>query len=782
MRLGLEGHKVICCVLEKSNKKVFDNIVKKVDNWKDYLKWCDYAVTDINDMVDVQKVMFERRVPCFNVSYSGKQYNIGGHKFKSWEFSNVLEGDRKMAHHIMKVLKMGTLPETCEFSDLEKAKKYLEQNEGPFVVKPESKGYIGSSLTYLGEFEDNADSIAHLESLQYRPEIKHINKVFIEKRIKGIEVAVSAWFTNKAFIYPVNVNFEHKMFGTGNVGWLTGEMATGMKYFGGKPKLFTETLEKIGPLLADLDFRGQIDINCIANEDGIFPLEFTPRCFDESTEMLTKDGWKNYKDIKIGDYALSINPKDKSVDWKPVINKMVFDHDGDMVNICGEGKHTTIDVLVTPEHKMVVSRKGVNELVRADSITSGSKILRCGNWIGEDREFVVIPEYIENHWLGRYNKEFKIIHPEVKIPTSIFVKFMGLYLAEGSMGKKGYTIQISQSIKGSRRGEIEKILNGLGVKYIIQKEGDYQINSVQFVAYMKLLGLFGEKCDNKHIPKEFKNLTPALLEDMLYGFALGDGSWHKKNNQMSVFTTSKVLAGDLQEIVHKIGYVANCVEYKTKGTPMSVNGGKVYYRNHNIFTLSIRKVKTDAYVDKRNTKTTKYVGKVWDVTVSDWHTLFVRRNGKAFFSGNCGYPAIHIEQELHITPWGEFIGAIATGSRVNLHVRPDWALGVVCVGEGFPSDDEGQKRMKYRPILGIDNDTIDHVHLCEVVVKDKKFMTDGAYVCVVTSHGKDIGEAQDKIYNGLLKKVHFPTMYYRIDGGDKIPGQYEQLKAWGYLE
>jgi phosphoribosylamine--glycine ligase len=42
-------------------------------------------------------------------------------------------------------------------------------------------------------------------------------------------------------------------------------------------KLFELTLEKMKPKLAESGYVGYIDINCIANSKGVFPLEFTSR-------------------------------------------------------------------------------------------------------------------------------------------------------------------------------------------------------------------------------------------------------------------------------------------------------------------------------------------------------------------------------------------------------------------------------------------------------------------------------------------------------------------------
>jgi phosphoribosylamine--glycine ligase len=48
-------------------------------------------------------------------------------------------------------------------------------------------------------------------------------------------------------------------------------------FWAGKNELFEETLGKLEEWLAAEGYVGSIDLNCIVNETGIYPLEFTPR-------------------------------------------------------------------------------------------------------------------------------------------------------------------------------------------------------------------------------------------------------------------------------------------------------------------------------------------------------------------------------------------------------------------------------------------------------------------------------------------------------------------------
>ena len=63
-----------------------------------------------------------------------------------------------------------------------------------------------------------------------------------------MEVAVGAFFNGSEFVYPINVNFEHKKLFPGNLGPATGEMGTSM--FWSRPnKIFNLTLKKMEEIL-----------------------------------------------------------------------------------------------------------------------------------------------------------------------------------------------------------------------------------------------------------------------------------------------------------------------------------------------------------------------------------------------------------------------------------------------------------------------------------------------------------------------------------------------------
>lgn len=254
-----EGHEVKIFVKNEDDKDVYDGFLEKVDDWKKYIDWADVVCFD--------DVGFGKEAD--ELRKTGKLV-VGGSVY-----TDKLEEDREFGQSEMKRVGMLTLPH-WDFQDHEVALKFIEENPGRYVYKP--SGFVGSDskgLLFLGKDEDGKD--IH--------EILRSNKKVLEKRIKnfqlqkfasGVEVAVGAFFNGSDFIYPINVNFEHKRLFPGDIGPFTGELGT-LMYWSSANTIFKTTLEKMKEDIKKSRYVGYIDINCIANARGIYPLEYTCR-------------------------------------------------------------------------------------------------------------------------------------------------------------------------------------------------------------------------------------------------------------------------------------------------------------------------------------------------------------------------------------------------------------------------------------------------------------------------------------------------------------------------
>ncbi|MBI2037029.1 MAG: phosphoribosylamine--glycine ligase [Candidatus Liptonbacteria bacterium] len=254
-----EGHEVKCYIKAKSDADVYAGFVEKVEKWEDFVDWADVICFDDVEFGEAAEKLRKK----------GKLV-IGGSSY-----TDRLEIDREFGQAELKSHGVNVLP-SWNFSSYDDAVAFIRQNPDRYVFKPSGNTPSGGKgLLFIGQEEDGKDLLELLE--QNKNVWQKKAPVFILQRyVSGVEVAVGAYFNGKDFIHPINVNFEHKRVFPGDIGPFAGEMGT-LSFWSDSNALFRATLEKMLPALQGTGYIGYIDINCIVNGRGIYPLEFTSR-------------------------------------------------------------------------------------------------------------------------------------------------------------------------------------------------------------------------------------------------------------------------------------------------------------------------------------------------------------------------------------------------------------------------------------------------------------------------------------------------------------------------
>ena len=202
---------------------------------------------------------------------------VGGNKH-----ADKLEHERQYGHKIFSVCGIKIVP-TVTFSSAKDAVSFVKKNKGPWVIK--QNGHINKSFNYVGQFKDNSDVVDVLENYA-KNNGRECASIDLQKKIEGIEIGVGRYFNGKDWVGPIEINVEHKNLCNDGLGPKTDEMGTLMWYESNeKNKLFQTTLAKMKPYLKKIDFRGDMDINCIVNKNRVFPLEATARFGCPSTQL-----------------------------------------------------------------------------------------------------------------------------------------------------------------------------------------------------------------------------------------------------------------------------------------------------------------------------------------------------------------------------------------------------------------------------------------------------------------------------------------------------------------
>lgn len=259
--LTKEGHRVKLFIDEEERRNNFKNLVTKTLDWKSELPW-------------VKKdglIFFD------DVGYGFMQDSLrkdGYTVFGGSAKGDMLEQNRAFGQEIFAKCGMNVL-QIKNFADVNTAIRFVQKNPAAWVIK--QNGSSSKNLNYVGFFEDGRDVLDVLKT--YKNNNAHHSQIItLQKKVTGVEIALTRYFNGKDWIGPMLVNIEHKKFLAGDIGPTTSEMGTiGWYETDENNRLFQETLEKIKVYLQKINYRGIFDINCIVNELGAFPLEATSR-------------------------------------------------------------------------------------------------------------------------------------------------------------------------------------------------------------------------------------------------------------------------------------------------------------------------------------------------------------------------------------------------------------------------------------------------------------------------------------------------------------------------
>lgn len=684
-------------------------------------------------------------------------------------YTDKLEENREFSQSEMKRVGMLTLPH-WDFNNYELALNFIEENPGRYVYKP--SGFMASNskgLLFLGRDEDGKDLHEIIKS----------NKKVLQERVKqfqlqkfatGVEIAVGAFFNGNDFIYPINVNFEHKKLFPGDIGPFTGEMG----------------------------------------------------CYDKKTEVLTDSGWKFFKDVSKKDGLCTLNPSNNAIEFNKPQEIIKFKHHKELISI----KNRTLDIQVTPDHNMYLcsqndfrGKKYNFKFISAKDMEYQSVIKRTGAWKGVEEKYFILPYLEKKHYEGE--KIVSHLISEKSILMDDWLAFLGIWISDGSFSK--YQVCVCQKTEEKSR-KIKKMLKRLPFDFKENKNIFYTYDK-QLVDYLNKF----RKSFEKYVPDFIKNLSKRQIEIFLNWYCLGDGTIMRTKNRI-FYTSSHKLADGIQELLLKIGRLGIIKQRKPRGRVWTqnhrVNSNRIQYEIHE------RIKKINSWINKRDIKRIKYNGFVYCASVKN-HIMYVRRNGKPYWCGNTlmywsnpntifkltlekikedikksgyvgyidincianargiyplefttrfGYPTISIQEEGVISEWGDFLFSIAKGNPYELRTKKGFQIGVVCATPPFPYEDKEEMNI-YRDLSIIfKKPGLEGIHLGDIKMVDENWRIAGntGYALVVTGSGATVEDARKQVY-GRIENIILQNIFYRTDIGLGWYQDSDKLQTWGYL-
>ncbi len=367
-------------------------------------------------------------------------------------------------------------------------------------------------------------------------------------------------------------------------------------------------------------------------------------CYDDQTEVLTDKGWRKFTELPEDVRVATLNPGTHELEYQAPTARMVFDYLGPLVSF--RSRH--IDQLVTPNHNVYVTQRksdGTPErwkLVEAERCSGDVQMKKDAYCTSPDREFYEVAGY--------------------RIPMDDWLEFLGYYVSEGYCdtgvakprkrkrmrkefvrqrngepqalqcpetwvaNRQTYAVYIAQ-VKPEGRAKIQPLLDRLPFHFSPTED--------QWVCHCKELWqevrALGNYAPNKRLPDYFRELSFAQARVLLSALMVGDGT--VKELQQVYFTSSRQLADDVQELLLRAGFSGDIGVTDRRGrTNERGTTRELEYR------IGINRFHNETGPAGGFPKVLiPYDGKVYCLTVPN-HLLYVRRNGKACWSGNSAHP------------------------------------------------------------------------------------------------------------------------------------------------
>jgi DNA-binding transcriptional regulator WhiA len=311
-------------------------------------------------------------------------------------------------------------------------------------------------------------------------------------------------------------------------------------------------------------------------------------CYDEETYLLTDRGFIKFAQLKESDRVAEFDPWTKSLVYRKPIAYQTFDYDGPMMRF----ESDTVDLLVTPEHRMLLTKDNkIFEKPAADVV--------------KDKNYYKVP--LSGVFVGE--------NTGVSVDQA---KLVGWIISKGSIDTSEFTFRLSVRYKNkSQLSKIRTLLRRMGLKFSRHVDPKTKVTSLKICAEdsKTLMENFFENGGIRRISRKILSSPQHVLKGIFETLIEEDAGCYT--------TTSELLAEDFQELAHKIGQA--CLIKKLTQA-----------KNEVVYKCLLRKSNTGdlSNLKSPNKKLVQYTGKVYDITTGTGFFM-VKRNGKVSISGNC---------------------------------------------------------------------------------------------------------------------------------------------------
>ena len=373
----------------------------------------------------------------------------------------------------------------------------------------------------------------------------------------------------------------------------------------------------------------------------------SPKCYDDETDILTRDGWVKFSEYNGDCEVATVNPVTDAFEWQQPLDVIHAKGPSEMVQI----KTRVLDSLVTGNHEHYVSvRRRHNGVAGFDTYEKLRADYLCEH-----------PNRMRQKTAASSYEGQKPVPPIPVEDLVAFSEFVGWYIADGWVHSNGNSVIVEVKEGTTKDHQLHDLFTRIGCEYkrlvCVRKTASTRENTkslcdvpvgyatVRYAIYAKelkawILANVGKGAKNKTISATVLSWSSVYLKALLKGLLLGDGSkrrhtdksaedkqtWHNRkdisDSGVALNTTSAALVDAVQELGAKIGIqmVVISAPYVRRGLTT-------------LYSVSVHAFDYAMAEGSKQIFKTKYTGMVHCVTVPNG-LVVTRRHGRVLVSGN----------------------------------------------------------------------------------------------------------------------------------------------------
>lgn len=351
---------------------------------------------------------------------------------------------------------------------------------------------------------------------------------------------------------------------------------------------------------------------------------FDVACFDKETEILSRDGWKKYNEINIGEDILTFNLDKKVTEFQSIklINKGHVSN-RDLLRI----ENKNVDCLITKNHRVLFKKRLKRKEFKkkmTDYIVDTARDM--------PKTYIEIPT------------SYPIFRERDYPVSDDLIRILGWVVTEGSYNGSGFAISQSENINSENCVEITDTLNNLGWEFVLNRSTNHYRRNGELSWYIRKV-----YCEDLRIEKNHKtipifwleNLSSRQLKILFDTIMKGDGHYNSENSGC-IYAKDESMRDRFQWLCTLLGYTCSICK----------NNLHVFFKKQSSSHICGGKKKDGS----KRIRWEKYTGIIWCPTVENGFVV-IRRNGKVSITGNSMYPSAVLEKNISFENYlgnGEF--------------------------------------------------------------------------------------------------------------------------------